>query len=74
MTKDLYFAARPASAPSRAIQEQDNLSLTIPLSGLERSDRKDGKQDLVNTLLPLQQLDVGTSFIGGGDQGYIACP
>jgi hypothetical protein len=22
----------------------------------------------------MQQLDVGTSFIGGGDQSYIACP
>jgi len=33
------------------------------------------RQRLTTTsLLPLQQLDVGTSFIGGGDQGYIACP
>ncbi|MGZ4842421.1 MAG: hypothetical protein ACXV5J_11790, partial [Candidatus Angelobacter sp.] len=28
----------------------------------------------VNTLLPLQQFYVGTSYIGGEDQGYIACP
>ena len=28
----------------------------------------------VATSAPQQQLDVGTSFIGGGDQSYIACP
>jgi hypothetical protein len=28
----------------------------------------------VNTLLPQQQFYVGTGFIGGEDQGYIACP
>jgi len=28
----------------------------------------------VNTLFPQQQFYVGTDFIGGEDQGYIACP
>jgi hypothetical protein len=32
------------------------------------------REQTVNSVLPLQQFYVGTSFIGGEDQGYIACP
>jgi hypothetical protein len=48
----------------------------MPLSGLEANQQSSPGTEAgsVNNLLPLQQLDVGTSFIGGGDQGYIACP
>ncbi len=34
---------------------------------------RDGTR-LVATLVPCQQLNVGTSFIGGGDQSYFARP
>jgi hypothetical protein len=32
------------------------------------------REQTVNSVLPLQQFYVGTDFIGGEDQGYIACP
>jgi hypothetical protein len=39
----------------------------------EGSFTREGAES-VATSAPQQQLDVGTTFIGGGDQSYIACP
>ena len=52
------------------IRAQDALSFGDAAKAVsERSDRVND-----NTLLPQQQFYVGTGFIGGEDQGYIACP
>jgi hypothetical protein len=58
------------------IRAQDALSFEDAAKAVsERSDRiNDTGAGSVNTLLPLQQFYVGTGFIGGEDQGYIACP
>jgi hypothetical protein len=61
------------------IRKQDALSLTKLLSGLERSDKyirftKDGSGFGCNSRSHCSSSYVGTGFIGGEDQGYIACP
>jgi hypothetical protein len=35
---------------------------------------KNMERNLLQRPLPQQQFYVGTDFIGGEDQGYIACP
>jgi len=65
--------------PSRVIREQDALFFddVAERFGAQRqihSVHQGRGQDLLTPCSHNSSLDVGTSFIGGEDQGYIACP
>jgi hypothetical protein len=61
------------------IQAQDALSLTMLMSGFGakrqiHSVHQGREQDLLTPCSHNSSSYVGTGFIGGEDQGYIACP